>query len=124
MKRIEQAGREVATIPRGVHISVEMHSWIRFCQDYANHSGIALFNVLPKFFTSSSSICFQEALQAVAVVSSARQLYQSGLMVRARWHYGKAITALNVALDDPVLTADDSVLLALFLLSIFEVRYT
>lgn len=44
-------------------------------------------------------------------------------MVQARRHYGKAITALNTALNDPVLTADDSILVTLFLLSLFEVRY-
>lgn len=72
---------------------------------------------------SSSSTCFQEALDAVTLVSSARQLQQSGLMVRARRHYGEAIAALNSALGDSVLTADDSVLVALLLLSLFEVRY-
>ncbi|KAF5239377.1 hypothetical protein FANTH_9969 [Fusarium anthophilum] len=119
-ERMEQARREAATIPRGVHITAEVHCWNRFYQDYAVHSGITLFNVLPRFYTSSSSTCFQEALHAVALVSSARQLQQSGLMVLARRHYGEAITALNVALDDTVLTADDSVLVALLLLSLFE----
>ncbi|KAF5692857.1 C6 zinc finger domain-containing protein [Fusarium denticulatum] len=118
--RMEQARREAATIPRRVHITAEVHSWNRFYQDYAIHSGIALFNLLPRFYTSSSSTCFQEALHAVTLVSSARQLQQSGLMVLARRHYGEAITALNVALDDTVLTADDSVLVALLLLSLFE----
>ncbi|KAF7158453.1 hypothetical protein CNMCM5623_003456 [Aspergillus felis] len=119
-QRTERIGRDDTTIPRAVHISAEVHSWNRFYRDYAIHSGISLFNVLPRFYTSSSSTCFQEALQAVALVSSARQLHQSGLMVRARQHYGKAIMALNAALNDPVLTADDSVLVTLFLLSLFE----
>ncbi|GFF79870.1 hypothetical protein IFM60648_06971 [Aspergillus lentulus] len=119
-QRTERIGREETTIPRGVHIPAEVHCWNRFYRDYAIHSGIALFNVLPRFYISSSSTCFQEALQAVALVSSARQLHQSGLMLRARQHYGKAITALNAALNDPVLTADDSVLVTLFLLSLFE----
>ncbi|KAF5543945.1 C6 zinc finger domain-containing protein [Fusarium mexicanum] len=119
-ERMEQARREAATVPRGVHMTAEVHSWNRFYNDYAVHSGITLFNVLPRFYTSSSSTCFQEALHAVTLVSSARQLQQSGLMVLARRHYGKAITALNVALDDTVLTADDSVLVALLLLSLFE----
>lgn len=122
-KRIEQVGREAATIPQQVHITAEVHSWNRFYLDYAIHSGIMVFNVLPRFYTSSSSTCFQEALQAVALGSSARQLHQSGLMVMARRCYGKAIIALNIALDDPVLTADDSVLVTMFLLSLFEVRY-
>lgn len=104
-------------------MTAEVHSWNRFYQDYANHSGITLFNVLPRFYTSSSSTCFQEALHAVTLVSSARQLQQSGLMVQARRHYGEAIKALNATLDDTILTADDSVLVALLLLSLFEVRY-
>ncbi|KAF5968003.1 C6 zinc finger domain-containing protein [Fusarium bulbicola] len=117
---MEQARREAATIPRGVHMTAEVHSWNHFYNDYAIHSGITLFNILPRFYTSSSSTCFQEALHAVALVSSARQFQQSGMMVLARRHYGGAITALNVALDDTVLTADDSVLVALLLLSLFE----
>ncbi|PCD23973.1 hypothetical protein BFJ63_vAg10823 [Fusarium oxysporum f. sp. narcissi] len=119
-ERMEQARREAATIPRGIHMTAEVHSWNRFYQDYANHSGITLFNVLPRFYTSSSSTCFQEALHAVTLVSSARQLQQSGLMVQARRHYGEAIKALNATLDDTILTADDSVLVALLLLSLFE----
>ncbi|KAH8803592.1 hypothetical protein F5884DRAFT_824417 [Xylogone sp. PMI_703] len=118
--RIWRARGEAVPVPRGLHITAEVHSWHRFHRDYAMHSGIPVFNLLSKFYTSSSSTCFQEALQAVTVVSSARQLHQSGLMLRGRQHYGKAIAALNITLNDPVLTADDSVLMALFLLSLFE----
>ena len=121
-ERIEQAKREAA-IPRGAHITAEVHSWNRFHQEYANYSGIRVFHVLPKFYASSSSMCFQEALMAAALGSSARQLHQSGLMVMARRHYGKAITALNVALNNLAIAADDSVLMTMFLLSLFEVRY-
>ncbi|CAG9950610.1 unnamed protein product, partial [Clonostachys rosea f. rosea IK726] len=108
-------------IPSGVNVAVEVHSWNRFYHDYVVDSGIAAFNFLPKFYTGDSSVHLCEALQAVTVASAAQQLQQSGLMVRARSHYGKAIMKLNTALDNKKSNADDSVLITLFLLSLFEV---
>ncbi|CAH0052203.1 unnamed protein product [Clonostachys solani] len=107
-------------IPQRVHVAVEVHSWNRFYHDYVVDSGIAAFNLLPKFHTGDPPVHLCEALQAVTVASAARQLQQSGLMVRARSHYGKAIMKLNAALDNQTSNADDSVLVTLFLLSLFE----
>ena len=112
-ERREQAETSV-TICRSLPVNAESHSLIRFYRDYVINSGITLFNILPTFYAGSSPNCFQEALQAVALVSSARQLRESGLMVRAWQQYGKAIATLNVALSDPVLAIDDSLLLTLF----------
>ncbi|GIK01944.1 hypothetical protein Aspvir_005985 [Aspergillus viridinutans] len=122
MKRREQLARRtaIAIIPPRVHIATEVHSWNHFCSDYAINSGITFFNLLPGFYTNSSSTCCQEALHAVSLASLALKLRQSGLMAQARRHYGKAIIALNVTLNDPVLTADDSVLVTLLLFSLFE----
>jgi hypothetical protein len=122
-KRREQDKREASTVPRGVHIPAEVYGWHHFYNDYSINSGIPLFYIIPKFYTTSSSACFQEALKSVTLASLARQLHRSELMVRARWHYVKAIQALNTVLNDSALIADDSVLVALFLFSFFEVRY-
>lgn len=122
--RMERVGGMATFIPRGVIIPAELNGWIRFYGDYVANSSIALFKLIPEFYVSSSSSCFHEALHAVALASSARQLRQSRLMVLATCHYGKAIAELNVALNDPVLTAEDSVLMTLFILSLYEVRYT
>lgn len=122
-KRSEQARRDAATIPRGVHLAAEVYSWNQFYNDYSINSGIPIFRVIPKFHTSNSSTCFQEALQSVTLASLARQLYRSEFMIRARWHYVKAIKILNNTLNDSTLAADDSVLLSLVLFSLFEVRY-
>lgn len=122
-KRLEQARTDAGTIPRGVHIAAEVYSWNQFYNDYSINSGIPIFCLIPKFHTSNSSTCFQEALESVTLASSARQLYRSELMVRARRHYVKAIKTLNNTLNDSTLAADDSVLLTLVLFSLFEVRY-
>ncbi|KAF5006225.1 hypothetical protein FDECE_7385 [Fusarium decemcellulare] len=119
-ERRELAERRSVTIFRTVPVSAEAHSLRCFYRDYAINSGITLLNILPNFDARGSPRCFQEALQAVALASSARQQYQSGLMVRAWQHYGKAIAALNIALSDPVLILDDSLLVTLFLFSLFE----
>ncbi|CCF34454.1 hypothetical protein CH063_06443 [Colletotrichum higginsianum] len=65
--------------------------------------------------------CFHDALNATALASSSRQLNQPDLMVQAIRVYGKAITGLNEALQSPVASRDDSVLVALFVLGLFEV---
>ncbi|KAE8364262.1 hypothetical protein BDV27DRAFT_157992 [Aspergillus caelatus] len=116
----QQERRVVSSIPCGVHLPAELYSWSHFYRDYAIDSGFTFLNMLPGFYNNSSSPCCQEALHAVTLASLARQRQQSELMVRARWHYGKAITALNLALNDPVMTADDSVLITLLTLSLFE----
>lgn len=121
--RRDQAGRRAIRIPQAVHISPKAHSLSRFYQDYTINSGVTLFNLLPVLSSSCSAIYFQEALHAVALASSARQLQQFELMFRARRHYGKAISAINTALNDPVMAADDSLLITLLLCSLFEVSY-
>ncbi|KAL5045975.1 hypothetical protein BDW71DRAFT_197982 [Aspergillus fruticulosus] len=110
----------IASIPQGVHIPVEVLSWNQFCSDYAMGSGITFFNILPRYYTDSTPTCCREAVHAVALASLARKLRESELTARARQHYSKAIAALNIALNDPVLTADDSVLVTLLLFSLFE----
>ncbi|KAE8141243.1 hypothetical protein BDV38DRAFT_279149 [Aspergillus pseudotamarii] len=119
-RREQQERRVVSRIPCGVRFPAELYSWSHFYRDYAIDSGFTFLNILPGFYTNSSSACCQEALHSVTLASLARQRQQSELMVRARWHYGKAITALNLALNDPVMTADDSVLITLLTLSLFE----
>ncbi|QMW45771.1 hypothetical protein G4B11_009226 [Aspergillus flavus] len=110
----------IASIPQGVHIPVEVLSWNQFCSDYAMDSGITFFNILPRYYTDSAPTCCREAVHAVTLASLARKLRESELMARARQHYSKAIAALNIALNDPVLTAEDSVLVTLLLFSLFE----
>ncbi|KAH1334776.1 hypothetical protein KXW65_000768 [Aspergillus fumigatus] len=87
-------------------------------------SGITFFNRLPRYYTDSTPTCCREAVHAVALASLARKMRESELMARARHHYSKAISALNSALNDPVLTADDSVLVTLLLFSLFEFMST
>jgi hypothetical protein len=119
--RMQQAEIE-ATVPRSVSISPQTQSLSRFYHDYVTSSGISLFRILPWYRESNPTAYFQEALQAVALLSLARQRHSSDFLIQARGHYGRSIVALNIALSNPSLTADDSVLLALFLVSLFEVR--
>lgn len=122
-RRTDQAREQVPSIPRGVLIAAEIHGWNRFYSDYVVDSGIVVFSVLPKFYTNEPSSCALEAIEAVVLASCARQLHQSGLMARARRHYGRAMRMINVALNDTTLTGDDSILITLFLFSFYEVRY-
>ncbi|KAJ0415648.1 hypothetical protein BJY00DRAFT_253676 [Aspergillus carlsbadensis] len=118
--RMQQAEIE-ATVPRSVSISPQTQSLSRFYHDYVTSSGISLFWILPWYRENNPTAAyFQDALQAVALLSFARQRHSPDLLIQARGHYGRSIVALNIALSNPSLTADDSVLLALFLLSLFE----
>ncbi|KAJ3538643.1 hypothetical protein NM208_g5812 [Fusarium decemcellulare] len=55
------------------------------------------------------------------MASSSRQLRQSGLMNRARMAYGKAITGIRRAVQDESLMKQDSVLISMFVLGLFQV---
>ncbi|KAL3428328.1 C6 zinc finger domain-containing protein [Phlyctema vagabunda] len=116
----EQALGAATLIPRSIDTGPELYSLNRFCADYSTFSGIAFFSVLPDLYHKSSENCYHEAMQAVAVASSSRQLRQSGMMVHARHHYGRAIAELNIGLRDPVRAGDDSLLVTLFMLGLFE----
>ncbi|KXH69470.1 hypothetical protein CSAL01_13271 [Colletotrichum salicis] len=76
--------------------------------------------MLPAISSATPANCFLDALKATALASSSRQLTQSGLMVQARSHYGRAIIGLNDALKNPNVGQDDSVVAALFILGLFE----
>lgn len=56
------------------------------------------------------------------MASLSRQLCQTGLMARARESYGKAISGLRVAIQHESLMKGNSVLLALFVLGLFQVQ--
>lgn len=123
LRRLAAAHNVVADLPNAIQIAPEVHSWHRFYRDYVVNSDIALFGLLADFHADSRILCFQEALAAVALASSAQQLDQPDLMRRARKHYGKAMTALNLALDQHSMRVEESVLLTMFLFSLFEVSW-
>jgi hypothetical protein len=108
-------------IPRALDVSAELQSLAQFYEDYSMHSHMPLFNDMPLFQTSDTIGVCQYAMIAVSLASAARQHFQSGLMVKARMHYGKAIARANAALSDQAAVEDDSLLMGLFLAGMFEV---
>ncbi|UQC91413.1 uncharacterized protein CLUP02_16948 [Colletotrichum lupini] len=82
---------------------------------------VALFNLFPSMKSSAaSSPVLQEALKATALASSSLQMCQAGLMAQARQHYGEAISKIGGALKDNSTAQDDSVVVALLTLGLFE----
>jgi hypothetical protein len=122
-RRLAEAKNVAANVPNGIQIAPEVHCWNRFYRDYVANSDIALFEILPEFHANSQVLCFHEALNAVTLASSAQQLGQPDLMRRARRHYGKAMATISPVLGQHSLCADDSVLLTLFLFTLFEVSH-
>lgn len=92
-----------------------------FYRDYSLNSGVAFFGILPSVSSSKPVPCYFDAIHAVAFASSSRQLGQSELMARARSHYGRAVVGLNQAIQAPDSVKSDSVLVALYLMGLFEV---
>ncbi|KAF6832349.1 C6 zinc finger domain-containing protein [Colletotrichum musicola] len=121
---MEVDGQELELVlPANVDVGPEVYTLGRFYTNYATTASIVFFNRLPAHYDAdlSDASHTRHATHAVALASASRQLRQSGLMVEARRHYGKAIARLNQALKDPVRVRDDSNLVTLFLFGMFEV---
>ncbi|OHE98447.1 hypothetical protein CORC01_06238 [Colletotrichum orchidophilum] len=106
-----------------IQVGPEVLSVNRFHANYAAQASILIFSRLPEYYDIdlSDASHARHATHAVALASASRSLHQSGLMVEARRHYGKAISTLNQALQDPVAVRDDANLVTLFLFGMFEV---
>ncbi|KAK1675366.1 hypothetical protein BDP55DRAFT_704186 [Colletotrichum godetiae] len=100
----EEIRRRPAAVPRVFHVDSELVSLNHFYSNYASGGEVALFNLFPgiKSSDASSPMC------------------QAGLMAQARQHYGKAISKIGGALKDNSTAQDDSVVVALLTLGLFE----
>ncbi|GKT93818.1 C6 zinc finger domain-containing protein [Colletotrichum tofieldiae] len=110
-------------VPKPLQVDSELVSLKQFYSNYASAGQVALFSLLPSLKSSAStSVVFEEALKATAMASSSVQMRQTGLMVRARQHYGSAVTKIGAALQNPATAQDDSVVVGLLTLGIYEVN--
>ncbi|CAG9955585.1 unnamed protein product, partial [Clonostachys rosea f. rosea IK726] len=107
-------------LPKPVHLSLEYESLLLFHESYVSASGISFFRTLPVICSKTPGGPLQSALEAAALASAARRFCQSNMMALARRNYGRAINSLNNALCDPVTAKDDTVLVSLFVLGLFE----
>ncbi|KXH38490.1 hypothetical protein CSIM01_05615 [Colletotrichum simmondsii] len=117
----EEIQRRLRTVPKAFQVDSELVSLNHFYSNYASGGEVALFNLFPDMKSSAaSSPVLQEALKATALASSSLQMCQAGLMAQARQHYGKAISKIGGALKDNSTAQDDSVVVALLTLGLFE----
>ncbi|KAH8663865.1 hypothetical protein BGZ61DRAFT_431832 [Ilyonectria robusta] len=119
-RRAEQAGLIDMPVVRTLDFSAETMSVHKFFADYTAQSGVAFLELLADKYTLPSMPCLSAALEATAMASSSRQLRQSGLMTRTRQAYSKAISGIRHAMQDESLIKEDSVLLSLFVLGLFQ----
>ena len=80
--------------------------WLSFIPDYHRDA--------------HSESCIQNALTAVAYVNFANQTCSTRMSLRATQMYGKAITSVNLALNDPQQTIEDGTILAVLFLGLYE----
>lgn len=116
-----RAAARKSTVPRSVQLNLESQSLLLFHESYIATSGISFFRTLPDIYFKNPSGPLQNALEAVALASCARRFFKPNLMALARQHYGKAISSMNASLRNPVSAKDDTVLVSLFVLGLFEV---
>jgi hypothetical protein len=101
--------------------TVRRPSIYRLLDEYSTSSGIAVFDLLPAITSNAPSICFSDALTATAMAAAARRSYESRLFEESRGWYMSAISNLRKIMQPSKALDDDSVLLALFLLGLYEV---
>ncbi|KAH7007070.1 hypothetical protein EDB80DRAFT_718179 [Ilyonectria destructans] len=84
---------------------------VPFCGDYHDWLTQSYFN---------DGSVLQAAIEAVGMAGISNVSYAPNVASRAKEQYCKAVTAVNLALGDPVQAAADSTLMAVILLGLFE----
>lgn len=95
----------------------------RFFADYAVHTDAFLENLdfLPGICNGPDNCSYvEDALLATALVSQSNQLKVDWMSMKAAKHYGRALLSLADALKDPKEAKNDTVLVAMFLVSLYE----
>ncbi|KDN66252.1 hypothetical protein CSUB01_06767 [Colletotrichum sublineola] len=118
---VEEIVSRRSAMPKPLQIDSELSCLGQFHSNYACGGEIALFRLMAGFKTSgTTSGVFDEALRATAFASSAVRMRQVRLMAPARRHYDSAVAMINSALRNPATAQDNSVVVALLTLSIYE----
>lgn len=95
-----------------------------FFRDYTLHSDAAVLHtrfLRDLYMSSESGSCFEEALHAAALKSRANQLGHKQMATEADVTYGRALTLLNSALQDPLEAKKDATLAASYVVGLSEV---
>ncbi|KAJ0158229.1 hypothetical protein CTA2_12037, partial [Colletotrichum tanaceti] len=113
--------RRWPAVPKPFQVDPELVSLNMFHSTYASAGEVAMFAMLPGLTSAGNrSAIFDEVLRATALASTSLQTQQPGLMVRAKQHYHRAVTKIGAALQTPATAQDDSVVVALLTLGIYE----
>lgn len=118
--------RETVTrMARGPYIDPSVFAIDRFYRDYVVAAGILPFlDFLPDMFERSKDIaCFRQALSAVALGSAAKQMRHHDMLLESKKAYGGSLESIANALQVPDLAKSDEVLVAVFLMGLYEVIY-
>ncbi|OLN97897.1 hypothetical protein CCHL11_02473 [Colletotrichum chlorophyti] len=107
-------------IPRPMEFDMELFSLNRFYANYSSGNEVHFFRILDSTRASKSSVYFEQALNATALASSALMTSQFGFIQQAKKSYIRACTKVNIAIQSPDAAQDDSVIIALLTLALFE----
>ncbi|KAF2193113.1 hypothetical protein K469DRAFT_693169 [Zopfia rhizophila CBS 207.26] len=109
------------TLLKQCQIGPEVFAINRFYNGYVFTSGTCpfLYRVAP-LYQSQIPNSLHNAVPAVALASSAKQLGRHDLMAEAHRHYGRALRNLAKSLSNPELAKNDATLLTVFFLGLYE----
>jgi hypothetical protein len=79
--------------------------------------------IIPLLNTASERSPLPSAFSAVSLASLGAQPNSSGLLSKAKISYVQALKQINVALADPKLAKEDSIMATTLLLSVYEVSF-
>ncbi|KAK2049404.1 hypothetical protein LZ31DRAFT_514294 [Colletotrichum somersetense] len=113
--------RKRSVVPKPLQVDSEAVWLQQFYSNFECTDELSFFGILSDFRESgNTSAAFNDAIRATALANCGVQMQQAGLMALGRRYYGSAIAKINTALQDPTTAQDDSVVVALLTLCVYE----
>ena len=106
------------SLPWWMGFSIDEVALTHFMSSYIPGSR---FEFLPSMYSKlGASLCLPATIEAVSKARLAWELSEPGILESARGSYARALTQTNLALSNPSTATDDSTLVSVLLLSLFE----
>ncbi|KAF2179985.1 hypothetical protein K469DRAFT_753652 [Zopfia rhizophila CBS 207.26] len=114
--------RKDSEVPRSCSIEPEYYAVNGFYGEYTVRTGyMRILDFLPEMCEKIAiPECLQAALQATALAAMAQRLARRDLLLRSRARFGMALRAVSRLIQNPSTAKDDSVLVSVFLLGMYE----
>lgn len=109
------------SVPRHIDQPIQTYAVHQLYEDFCFDASVGVFVVLPSIGINTFTSPFSHALKAAALAHSSTSLSQYGLLPKAKREYCFAVSTLKREITDSVQVQNDSLLVSIFLLGLFEV---